>query len=321
MTVTTCTACNRERTASHTMDAATIRGSMPPPRQTDVARAGSGTQAGAFALRPVNRLALALFRRLIAKRRLRKNFRAVRLAFADRLPPGATATKVIFYLNHPSWWDPLLCMVLAQRFVPGRNVYAPIDADQLKRYAILRPLGLFPVQPGTLRGAAQFFRAAEIVLARGDVLAVTPQGRFTDPRARPADFKPGLGTLLSRLEQRGEHVLAVPIALEYTFWNQRSPEALVAVGCPVETSSTLPLRTPAAWTTMLEGSLTAVQDELAQMALSRDESTFETVLRGSTGATGMYGFWQKLRGFKGDHEPLDPKKERDAKSRLRAHTG
>ncbi len=294
---------------------------MPVPRQTDVARAGSAPQAGAFALRPVNRVALALFRRFIAKRRLRKNFRAVRLAFADRLPLAGKTAKVIFYLNHPSWWDPLLCMVLAQRFVPGRDVYAPIDADQLQRYAVLRPLGLFPVQPGTLKGAAQFFRAAEIVLGRGDVLAITPQGKFTDTRARPADFKPGLGSLLSRLEQRGEKILAVPIALEYTFWNQRSPEALAAIGPPIMTSPGVPPRSQAAWTAMLEASLTAVQDELAQIAQSRDESAFETVLQGSSGATGLYGIWQRMRGFRGDHASLNPEMEHEEKARLRRNLG
>lgn len=291
---------------------------MPPRRrQTDVALSGQESHTSMVALRPVNRLALALFRRFIARRRLRSSFRAVRLAFADRLPPTHTTAKVIFYLNHPSWWDPLLCMVLAQRLVPGRDVYAPIDADQLKRYAILRPMGLFPVKPGTREGAVQFFRSAEAVLARGDVLAVTPQGEFTDQRARPAVFKAGLGALLARLEDRGEDALAIPIALEYTFWNQRSPEALVAVGWPLATSIGVPPRSPAAWTAILESSLTRLQDELSTKAQARDERAFETVLQGSRGTAGLYGRWQRMRGVRGDHEPVIPETERKERSRLR----
>jgi 1-acyl-sn-glycerol-3-phosphate acyltransferase len=291
----------------HVANAASIWSSMPPRRQTHATRAGLKPQTGTVALRPVNRLALALFRRFIAKRRLRASFRAVRLAFADRLPQTTPPAKVIFYLNHPSWWDPLLCMVLAQRFVPGRNVYAPIDADQLERYAVLRPLGLFPVQPGTLRGTVQFFRAAEAVLARGDMLAVTPQGAFTDQRLRPAGLKQGLGTLLARLERRGEHVIVIPFAVEYTFWNQRLPEILVAIGQTLATKPAQPPRTADAWTAMLDEHLTAVQDELAALAQMRDENDFETVLQGSRGAAGIYGRWQWLRGLKRDHPTSAPK--------------
>ncbi len=292
---------------------------MPSRRETDVPRAGLNPQAGAVVLRPINRIALALFRRFIAKRRLRASFRAVRLAFADRLPDTKATTNVIFYLNHPSWWDPLLCMVLAQRFAPGQDVYAPIDADQLKRYAVLRPLGLFPVQTGTVRGTVQFFRVAETVLARGDVLALTPQGAFTDPRMRPAGLKPGLGALLARLEQRGLSATVIPVALEYTFWNQRSPEALVALGRPFGTAPAMPPRTADVWTALLDEQLTTVQDELSALSQHRDEDAFQIVLQGSRGAAGLYGRWQRLRGFTGDHQNAIPKSEQRAKPRLRAN--
>ncbi len=254
-------------------------------------------------LRPVNGIALAMFRRLIAKRRLRKHFRAVRLAFADRLPPPGTREKLIFYLNHPSWWDPLLCIVLGQRFVPGRHFYAPIDADQLQRYAVLRPLGMFPVQVGTPRGAVQFLRSAEAVLARGHILGITPQGEFADARVRPPRFKPGLGALMARMEARGEQVTAVPVALEYTFWNQRLPEALVAAGVSLATSPGPSAQSADQWTARLEAGLAAVQDELATLSLRRDERDFEVVLNGNSGAAGFYGAWQRLRlGVAPDHQ-------------------
>ncbi len=264
----------------------------------------AGRGAGIGGLRPVQPLLLALFRRFIAKRRLRRQFLAVRLAFADRLPPGNTG-KLIFYLNHPSWWDPLLCMVLAQRFIPGRNFYAPIDAEQLERYRVLRPLGLFPVEIGTVRGAAQFMRAATAVLRAGDVLGLTPQGTFTDIRTRPPAFKPGLGALMERMERAGHDVIAVPIAIEYTFWNQRLPEALVAVGHPVHTAPETGARSAATWTASLEAELAAAQDALAALSAARDERAFETLLQGQRGTAGVYGLWQRMMQCgRVDHLPI-----------------
>ncbi len=271
--------------------------SMGSPRQSGSARGKIGD--GNYGIRPVNPLALWLFRRLIAKRRLRKQFRAVRLAFAHRLPPADTPDKLIFYLNHPSWWDPLLCMVLAERFIPGRSFYAPIDSVQLQRYKVLKPLGLFPVQVEKMRGAAQFLRASEAVLNQGDVLGVTPQGEFKDVRIRPPGLKPGLSALLARLECNGP-VTVVPVALEYPFWNQRLPEALAAVGTPLSTTDKPPGET---WANLLETRLAAVQDELATLSLARNETPFETLLKGRSGTSGYYGLWERLRtGTTDDHK-------------------
>ena len=269
-------------------------------------------------LAPVRPILLALFRRFIAERRLRRQFRAVRLAFADRLPPAHLEDRLIFYLNHPSWWDPLLCITLSKRFIPGRRFYAPIEAESLKRYGVLGNFGLFPVEIGTPRGAAQFMRAAEAILREGHVLGLTPQGEFTDARIRPIAFKPGLGALVERLERTGDRVTAVPIALEYTFWDQRLPELLVAVGDPLRTpgageadpegtgaaASTTRVERTAAWTLALEDRLARTQDELAELARARDPRPFETLLQGRRGTAGMYGLWQRLRGAAGgDHLP------------------
>ena len=74
-----------------------------------------------------------------------------------------------------------------------------MDAVALKHYGLLRKLGLFAVESGTPRGAAQFLRAAGKILSTpNSVLWVTPEGRFTDMRTRPAVFRPGLAALVAR---------------------------------------------------------------------------------------------------------------------------
>jgi 1-acyl-sn-glycerol-3-phosphate acyltransferase len=97
---------------------------------------------------------------------------------------------LIVVLNHPSWWDPLLGLVLTELFA-DRDHYWPMDADALRRYWVFQRLGAFGIEPATLRGAREFLRTACAILARPrTALWVTAQGRFADPRERPAVIEP-----------------------------------------------------------------------------------------------------------------------------------
>ena len=62
------------------------------------------------------------------------------------------------------------------------------------------------------------------------MLWVTPQGRFVDVRERPLVFKPGLAALAAKVPG-GCTVL--PLAIEYVFWDERLPEALMQFGEPI----------------------------------------------------------------------------------------
>ncbi len=237
---------------------------------------------------------------MIARRRLRHGFRAVRVMGGERLAAQVSG-PVIVYLNHPSWWDPLLCLALARALLPGRTHYAPISAASLKQYPLFARLGMFPVEQNSSRGAVQFLRGAEAVLAGGGVLWVTAQGAFTDVRVRPAVLKPGLGALVHRLHA----ATVVPVAMEYTFWNQRLPEALVAIGEPVNVSDGRS-QVSAAWTTLLEARLEALQDDLAMASCKRDSAKFATLLDGGRGTAGVYGAWQRVRSrLRGEHGVRD----------------
>ena len=136
---------------------------------------------------PISNLTLRLFRRIV-RRYFRRHFRAVLAQNADHL--RNLHGPLIVYGNHSSWWDPMLIVLLGDLLLPQRDHYAPIDASGLKKYPILRKLGIFPVEIGSPRGAAQFLRTAEAILRSGGVLWLTPQGRFADPREFPLAFKP-----------------------------------------------------------------------------------------------------------------------------------
>jgi 1-acyl-sn-glycerol-3-phosphate acyltransferase len=205
---------------------------------------------------------------LIGRRELRRSFRAVRLLSA---PPASLPPRTVVYLNHPSWWDPLVCMLLAQGLFQGRAHYAPMSAESMRQYPLFRWMGLYPVDQHRLRGVAQFLRGGEAILQSGGVLWVTAQGSFRDVRERPASIKAGLSSLLQRLEKQGNPAMVIPLAIEYTFWNEKTPEVLASFG------EAFPGTGDAV--DALAARLETVQDELATAAMTRDPAIFRTLLR------------------------------------------
>jgi 1-acyl-sn-glycerol-3-phosphate acyltransferase len=230
-----------------------------------------------------------------------RHFHALRLANPGRFP--TTTGPLIIFANHASWWDPLACMVMSRYFLLTASHYGPMDAAALKHYGFLRKLGLFPVDNGTPRGAVQFLRASKQILSTpNSVLWISPEGRFTDPRVRPAIFRPGLAALVARL---GACTL-VPLALEYTFWDERLPEVLVSCGHAVEVTDGK-LHSFAEWNDLLAAALATTQDELAALAKLRDPARFETILSGRFGVSGVYEAWKRFmalltgRVYEGSH--------------------
>ena len=81
---------------------------------------------------------------------LEKHFHAVRLSRGSR-PNVSPDLPLIVALNHPSWWDPLMGVILAGLF-PERTHFAPMDAQALARYSLFDKLGFYGVEQGTLAG-------------------------------------------------------------------------------------------------------------------------------------------------------------------------
>ena len=207
------------------------------------------------------------------------HFNALRLASPHRFP--RQAHPLIVVINHPSWWDPLTSILISRFLLRKADHYAPIDAVSLPRHRILGGLGLFPVEQGTPRGAVQFLRAAQTILADPNArLWLTPQGSFTDVRTRPILFKSGLAALIKRLDR----VTVVPLAYEYTFWNEPRPEILANCGQPLTFTRGRADRGPAADPgESVALALAAAEDELAALAATREAAHFVTVMAGETG--------------------------------------
>lgn len=256
----------------------------------------SATEAkGRPAIPVVSRPLLNFFGRY-ASAFLRRHFHSVRL-LKNGAPQTSPDLPLVIYLNHSAWWDPLLCLLLAQRFFPERKSFAPIEAGSLSRYAFFQRLGFFPVE-GTIAGAARFLRTTDQILAQPDqAVWLTPQGEFADDRVRPLRFRPGLSHIASRIRAAA----FLPLALEYVYWEERLPEVLVSFGAPLVFSFERKL-TISETTQLFESALAAAQDELGAAAQRRSPGDWQVLLEGRTGVGGIYDFWRatkaKWRGEK-----------------------
>lgn len=238
----------------------------------------------------VSPLLLSMFGKY-CERFLARNFHAVRLSKSQRPDPVAVRGKpLVVYFNHPSWWDPLICLQLAAQLFPERRHYGPIDASALGKYKFFEKLGFFGVEPGTSRGARRFLTVSQEILSRPDTaLWIAAEGRFTDPRERPIRLRSGIGHLASKVRS----AVLLPLAIEYPFWEERFPEALARFGEEVTTGDAD--LGAGDWTPILESHLESALESLATESLSREAARFEVLLGGTAGVGGMYDTWRRLK--------------------------
>ena len=244
------------------------------------------------------------------RRTLRRHFDAVRVSRSGSIPAFGESPLILFS-NHPSWWDPILLMLVCGSLTEDAELYGPMDAAALERYGILRRLGVFGVERGTRAGLASFLRTCDAILERPrGTLCITAEGQFTDPRVRPVRLESGVAHVL----KRHPAVAAIPVALEYPFWNERAPQALLRFGPPLRLEpgsrpDTDDLRV------RMEAALTENLDALAAEAQARDPGAFESLVEGRKGVGGVYDVfrrvWSKLRGRKFDPAHSTVRREPD----------
>jgi hypothetical protein len=218
----------------------------------------------------------------IFTRQLKKNFYAVRLLSK----PPEIEGPLICFINHPSWNDPMVISFLSSYFFPRRESYGPIEQKAIEGYRFFTKIGLYGVShdnPGSVR---KFLRTSLAIIERPNtVIWITAQGKFADARERPVTFEPGMGVVLRKAKTS---VTALPVAVEYTYGEEKYPEIFVTFGQPVENSD-------GDWTNACERAMESAQDELAKHVIAKDTDKFETILGGSVGVGGIYGLWLRLK--------------------------
>lgn len=220
---------------------------------------------------------------------LNRHLDALRLPLWSAPPATGHPGPIVVYCNHPSWWDALLIVLLADRLFPDREARAPFDAAMLARYRIFERMGAFGVDLESRRGAAQFLGNARAILAAPHrMIWITAQGRFSDVRARPLGLRPGI----ARLPELAPGALFVPLALEYAFWEERGAGAFAAFGAGVTGAELASLPRPERLARM-EADLTATLDRLSADVIGREPKRFQALLVGRKGVGGVYDLWRR----------------------------
>lgn len=223
-------------------------------------------------LSPARRVpAFARFFAAYSERLLRRRFASVRL-----MQEGAEllaradwyAGPVLLTMNHASWWDPLVGLVLVSRHLPSRTGTAPMDIEEFRRFRFMKRLGMFgldPKHPDALalltEYVAEFFRRESRPL-----VGITPQGAFSDVR-RPMRLRPGAASIAAA----HPGALVLVLCAEYTFWEQPRPEIFLNVSeCPRPARESV-----AAWHRQLTDAMQSCADALAERVIARDAAAFE----------------------------------------------
>lgn len=152
--------------------------------------------------------------------KLRKAFRGVWLEGA--LPAGEEG--VLCYANHGSFWDGFLAHLLARR--SGRDGYAVMEEQNLRRYRFLTRIGAFSIRRGDSSSALETLRYARSVLQRPKAAVfLFPQGKIEANAQPPLKFERGAEVLARMAKLR-----CVPVALRYAFFEHEHPDVLIHVG-------------------------------------------------------------------------------------------
>lgn len=219
-----------------------------------------------------------------------KHFHAFAVSNTQQLQAIPADVPLIVYVNHASWWDPLVALMMARQYFPKRKLFAPIDAAALKKYPFMGRLGFFAVEQDSLHGAGQFLKTARTILNEpNSSIWLTPEGQFADVRQRDLSLQPGLAHLATKLP-RG---VLLPMAFEYPFWEEKLPEVLVRVGEPLDITQHAGVGKEQ-WQAILEAGLRDAQDKLEIDSIGRHSEAFEILLAGHLGVNWMYDSMRRV---------------------------
>ena len=232
-----------------------------------------------------------------------KRLHAVRLSRSGVIPAEANIPGPrVMYLNHPSWWDPLVCVLLARKYFPAWNHFAAMDAKALEKYRFFERMGFFGVDQDSKAGVRKFLQKSDAILSdTNSAVWITAQGEFTDPRTRPVTLRPGVAHMIERMTSRMKQGTILPLALEFPHWQERDAEALMRIAPMIDVTQHATLNAKQ-WLAFLTQQLTQNMETLASEAMTRDPKKFEIILRGQSGVGGIYDVWRRsmalLRGQK-----------------------
>lgn len=162
-----------------------------------------------------------IYVRLLFKRRFKNVW------IKQEYVPG-DQSRTIYYLNHHSWWDGIIPLLLNE-YLLKQKARALMEDKQMRQYSFFKRIGAFSIDRNDPRKTVTSLRYAVQSMKRDkSSLFIYPEGKIT-PTGSSMDFEGGLAWLHSKLPE----VDIVPVGIYMHTIRNDKPELHVQIGKPV----------------------------------------------------------------------------------------
>lgn len=139
-------------------------------------------------------------------------------------------SKTIYYLNHTSWWDGLIPLLLNRKLF-RQHARAMMEDKQMQEYGLFKRIGAFSVNLENPKSAVRSLRYAVDSMRRpNSSLFIYPEGKIVPFSTKKPDFKKGLGWIASQCPSAE----VVPIGIYINTAESDKPELFLKIGETVE---------------------------------------------------------------------------------------
>lgn len=202
------------------------------------------------------------YTRLLFKRRFKK-------VWLKQEYEPCSECKTIYFLNHHSWWDGLIPLLLNE-FRFHQQARALMEDKQMRKYSLFQKIGAFSINRDDPRKAITSLRYAVKSFERDhSSLFIYPEGTIT-PSGSTMNFEGGLAWLHDKLDD----VDFVPIGIYMHTIRHDKPELHLHVGHPLRVEDSIPSEEK---TRLFEQTLDHMLADLRSKA-GFDDSEFERLL-------------------------------------------
>lgn len=225
-----------------------------------------------------NRLAEEIIYCWLVKRPAQASFARIWLKIEGPLPHPADG-PVIAYVNHTSWWDGYMALIMHREVFRRRfENYLMMDERQLQRYRFFSWIGVFSVSLTNARDALRSvnYIAALLRQRRDRFLWIFPQGTILPNDTRPLQMYPGL----AQIARRAGGATMWPVALRYEFRGEERPEIFIRAGPAHYVAAQQDVATT---TGDAQTRLTAAVDALRDEVLVNDLAGYQVLIDGRPG--------------------------------------
>ncbi|MBM7633610.1 lysophospholipid acyltransferase family protein [Geomicrobium sediminis] len=208
-----------------------------------------------------SRLFHAIFRPFMLWQ-FRKNFYGIHV-LDERINKQPTS---LFVMNHSSWWDGLLCLLLNEKLF-NSDAYMMMDEEGLQKFPFFRRLGAFSINSKDRGKLRTSYRYTQSLLQSKKSVWLFPQGEERHQELRPLAVQRGV----VHFHNKAPHGDVTFISAYYTFLREQKPEVFIHVQTCTLTHTTIET---------FEEQMTRQLDRLRNSVITGNLQQFETFVAG-----------------------------------------